>query len=1082
MNSDRVPIEDEPKKVRSSRYMGLLPTIALGSSMTVALGVFVLLGVILDIAGTRVALSYGLAALIFIPVVLAYAERALALPYGKGLFSLGREGDPSFYVYTSKWLALGGLALLVGLLSWGIAYHLNLLLNRFFSFSIDLRFLTIAIVVLVVLLRSISDFGAWQTRVRLVYLSVPILLIVIGLGWYSLGGITVARFVSRSPGDTVTAIAVLGGLLWGLTLIIEQRDRMRNQSRNLFLSLYVALAIGCLSGLVAALVVLDSPNVFPGDRVPLAFVTASAGGWVEVIYLIFGMVICIIAVDRAIVSKLRLIGSMMQVGFIPSRIQLFNSRFSFNVGRVFVIAILSIFPLLFLSIEDTAALVASSVLVITGIIFGIDLLRPRLVLPKRRRFKLPFYPLFPALAVAVSIYFCLSFSLSNWVILGGWIVFGGLYYLMYARRHGLEIRRRKSVMVEETVIDSEKAYHILVDVTDTPDARSLIRVAIQLALARDGNVIVLQIDHQPTHIPYEMAKHQAELELEPLKEILQEISHEAVPIEPMVRIAPSRSSGIVETVREENIDLVLVGWKTSRRMGKGTLDSELNNVVNSAPCDVAVLYGEVTRPVSSVIVSTRGGPHAGKALKYGEWLTGGRGEKVVALNIVSGSLTTDKENIAKTQLEQAIIAAGHSSRYLTRVAQANNVKQGILDESAGMDLLLMGASTKGLLDEAVFDGIPVEVAQERFAPTLLVKHYEGAGQFWMRRLWQIIYSPLPTLTVAERGEVIKGARRSAQAGVDFYTLIILAAVIAFLGLVQNSAAVIIGAMLVAPLMSPILSMALSLVLGDGKLIAQSGDSTIKGVLMAIAVAVFVAVILPEQPITGEIIARTQPNLLDLMVALASGGAAAYALARKRLAAALPGVAIAAALVPPLSVVGYGLGYGLYSLAGGALLLFLTNLSAIILSAAIVFLLLGFRPLRSEYGQRIQRWILLTIGILLVIAIPLVTTTINLRNRLDRQAKVEDVLGELVEAEFAEVEDVVIQPRGDGFMISGTVYAYGDVTDEELKIIQTELSKAINAPVIIRVRVIESRLKVFAGSEGVNQTNWLTSGVELTPLK
>ncbi len=179
-------------------------------------------------------------------------------------------------------------------------------------------------------------------------------------------------------------------------------------------------------------------------------------------------------------------------------------------------------------------------------------------------------------------------------------------------------------------------------------------------------------------------------------------------------------------------------------------------------------------------------------------------------------------------MKQAILDAGDPAAFEPRVAQARNVKNGILKESQESDLLLMGASTRGLLDEAIFDGIPVDVAQARSGPTLLVKHYEGAGQFWLRRVWEFIYRPLPNLTVGERVEVERRIRRSALASVDYYTLIILASVIAILGLIQNSGAVIIGAMLVAPLMSPILALAFSLVLGDGRLLAQSGESTIKG--------------------------------------------------------------------------------------------------------------------------------------------------------------------------------------------------------------------------------------------------------------
>jgi uncharacterized hydrophobic protein (TIGR00271 family) len=395
----------------------------------------------------------------------------------------------------------------------------------------------------------------------------------------------------------------------------------------------------------------------------------------------------------------------------------------------------------------------------------------------------------------------------------------------------------------------------------------------------------------------------------------------------------------------------------------------------------------------------------------------------------------------------------------TRIVVAKDIKNGILRETTGANLLLLGASHQGFTDQDVFDGIPVEVAGSRPGSTLLVKHFEGVGQFTLQRLWDRIYDPFPKLTVSERLTVNRSMSEFALGSVDFYALILLASVVAILGLMQNSTAVIIGAMLVAPLMSPILAVSHGIVLGDIQSVTRAGESTIKGIVLAISVAIAVSILIPAQPITREILSRTQPNLLDLLVALASGAAAAYSLSRKHLAAALPGVAIAVSLVPPLVVIGYGLGYGIYSIAGGAALLFLTNLSAIILAAAVVFMLLGFRPMQAERGRTFRRGLLISMVAIIVIATPLGFETFRFHRQNDRQRIVEAVLSDSIESEFAAIEDVSILPVGDGFLVSGTVYAYEDLTDEEIKEIQEKLSHAIGAQVSIRARVIQARLEV-----------------------
>ncbi len=174
-------------------------------------------------------------------------------------------------------------------------------------------------------------------------------------------------------------------------------------------------------------------------------------------------------------------------------------------------------------------------------------------------------------------------------------------------------------------------------------------------------------------------------------------------------------------------------------------------------------------------------------------------------------------------------------------------------------------------------------------------------------------------------------------------MIVLAAAIASLGLLLNSPAVIIGAMVVAPLMSSLLGISMGIVQGDLALLRQSVRTALAGILLVLAVSVSMALIVPGDGISNEMRSRGSPTLLDLAVALASGTAAAYAICRKDVSSALPGVAIAVALVPPLATAGLSAAAFDLHLAGGALLLFATNLAAITAAAIVLFMWIGFHP-------------------------------------------------------------------------------------------------------------------------------------------
>ncbi|HSJ72656.1 MAG TPA: DUF389 domain-containing protein [Acidimicrobiia bacterium] len=171
-------------------------------------------------------------------------------------------------------------------------------------------------------------------------------------------------------------------------------------------------------------------------------------------------------------------------------------------------------------------------------------------------------------------------------------------------------------------------------------------------------------------------------------------------------------------------------------------------------------------------------------------------------------------------------------------------------------------------------------------------------------------------------------------------------VIAVIGIASDSPAIVIGAMLLSPLMTPVLSVAAAATMIWPKRAAKSVGFVVVASLGSMLLAWVVATLIPDVQVgvlPNELLARTRPTLFDLAVALAAGTAGGYAMVRDEVGSALPGVAVAVALVPPLAVVGTALDIGRSDLAVGAGLLYLTNLTAIVLAAAVVFLATGFIP-------------------------------------------------------------------------------------------------------------------------------------------
>ncbi len=212
-------------------------------------------------------------------------------------------------------------------------------------------------------------------------------------------------------------------------------------------------------------------------------------------------------------------------------------------------------------------------------------------------------------------------------------------------------------------------------------------------------------------------------------------------------------------------------------------------------------------------------------------------------------------------------------------------------------------------------------------------------------------------------EIRSGLLEESTIDINYVVLILGSCVIATLGLLSNSAAVIIGAMIIAPLMLPIRGLAFAALEGDIILFRKSFSAIFVGTLIAILLACFIGYLVRLPGFGGEIISRSKPNLLDLGIAVAAGGISGFAKVQPKISASLAGTAIAVALMPPICVVGLGLSQTNWSLSFGATLLYLTNLLGITLACMLTFLLAGYASLKR--ARKVISWTLAFTAILLI---------------------------------------------------------------------------------------------------------------------
>lgn len=331
--------------------------------------------------------------------------------------------------------------------------------------------------------------------------------------------------------------------------------------------------------------------------------------------------------------------------------------------------------------------------------------------------------------------------------------------------------------------------------------------------------------------------------------------------------------------------------------------------------------------------------------------------------------------------------------------------------------------------------------------------------WWWRRLVDFAVD----LTPERRREVIEELLPEGAALKNylyrFAFLQSLSVLIALFGLIANSAAVIIGAMLVAPLMRPVLGIAATLV--TGRPVRRGASFLIVAVASggSVFLAWAVTKLMPLQFMTSlpsEMLARTAPTLLDLGIALAAGAAGAYALVRREVSDALPGVAVAVALVPPLTTVGATLALDRPDLSSGALLLYLTNLTAIILIGAVVFILTGFAPQAQviQAERQIRSGIVIASVAVLAVSVPLGLHTFGeIRDQRDDDVA-RGVVRSWLQGTDLQVTRISVS-RTEGFFTNNEEQITVDVTGPdrppETEPLARKLAQEFENPVEVRVR-------------------------------
>ena len=523
---------------------------------------------------------------------------------------------------------------------------------------------------------------------------------------------------------------------------------------------------------------------------------------------------------------------------------------------------------------------------------------------------------------------------------------------------------------------------------------------------------------------------------------------------------------IKKEIESNSPKLLLIDHPLTKRGKKTELFNKFINICN---CDSITLRfpKEGGLGGNKILVPTVGGTNSIKALQFSKEFVSDSKEAALDLLFVESDVSELSEDVGMKRLERILAESGLSSSdgvIAPVVSLSNDISAAIHSKasSGNYDLILLGASDSGLLNRTFFGTLPDRLLKED--GNVAVGVFRAASNTKERikvGLKKIFSKRLPRLDRESRVTIYEGIEVNSRWSFDFIALICFSTALAALGLMLNSSAVIIGAMLVAPLMTPILGAALSLIQGNRVLMLDCAKSLIYGYFSALTLGVLLGVFGNLYGVTDQMQSRSEPGVPDLLIALISGMAAAYCYSRPRLVSALAGVAISAALVPPIATAGIAVAMNEQKIAIGATLLFTTNVVFIIIGAGSVFLLLGIRAKSNQRSLNI--WVTrLSLALVIVAAIHVVPLSSALMSKVS--SKISNDEKSYVNLE-SQIRKLIINDTGNDLLIKIQTSNYSnnskliliDVKKSDYQLDDTigEISKVaenfFKKKVIIRVR-------------------------------
>ncbi len=716
------------------RGLGLSSIIAISMGAMIGIGIFILPGLAMAEAGPAVILSFILAGVLVLPAALSIAELGTAMPEAGGDYVFIQRGlgpGAGTIAGLGTWLMLmfkGALALVGGM------FYLTAIMA---IPSVEAIAVVIGTILIAVNIIGVKQTGGLQ--IIMVVVMVIILALFVSVSLINVEKTHFTGFFDSGISGLLSATVLVLISYGGVTKIAAVAEEIENPGRNLPLGLLLSLIVTtCLYALIVfVLVGLIDAETLAGSNIPMVDSVEPFFGYLGIIFIVVAAMLALISTANAgILTASRYPFALSRDKLIPEFFARVSSRFHTPVIAILITGGAMLAIIIALPVEEIAK-TAGAFQIVVYVLVNIALIAFRVRAPKwyDPQFKSPFYPWIQIFGILSGV--GVLALMDTLPLIGGLgiLILGTIWYFIYGRKHGKKEAGVISEVITQTISStpSDKPYKIVVPIANPVNQRQLLRIAAASASAYSkSEIIVVSVIVVPDQTSL---AHAAEFEKERVERhesLIQEANSAAKDLDLGIRtkviIGRNVSRIVINLIKQENADEVILGWKGKRKKRRFVLGSIIDPIVKEAPSKVMLVKqrGENIGKIGCFIGT---GPHAKAAVRRAaDLVKSGLSSTLTFINI-----QPNKQEFTEKQLKQkgeeliqkTILQANvEGFDYQTKVIVTERVENELIKTAQKFDTICIGATRSSWLESALFGSFPELVAEKVDGTALIVRDEE----------------------------------------------------------------------------------------------------------------------------------------------------------------------------------------------------------------------------------------------------------------------------------------------------------------------------------------------------------------------